>query len=42
VEIGTRPAPATHSKAPAARAYEKAHKNRAGVIETADRELSNA
>jgi ferritin-like metal-binding protein YciE len=41
-EIGSRLARASDSKARAARAYEKAHKNRAGVIETADRELSNA
>jgi ferritin-like metal-binding protein YciE len=41
-EIGDRLAKASESKARAARAYEKAHKNRAGVIETADRELSSA
>ena len=41
-EIGSRLARASDGKARAARAYEKAHKNRASVIETADRELSKA
>ena len=41
-EIGSRLERASAGKARAARAYEKAHKNRAGVIEATERELANA
>jgi ferritin-like metal-binding protein YciE len=41
-EIRTALAGANDSRARAARDYERAHKSRAGVLETAERELSNA
>jgi ferritin-like metal-binding protein YciE len=41
-EIRSALADADATRAEAARAYERAHKNRAGVLATAERELSNA